>query len=139
MRASVSIERLAGRPALFNRKRLRRRHVAHHGAVDELHHVERGTVHIVVVHSPAAGATGTLVGCSAERILCSRDMSWAVARTCPSGGRRNTQRWPVGVGHAEGEVRVATGDERERQRRLGGRYVPTNQAVTFSLSMPSTC
>ena len=56
-------------------------------------------------------------------IRCSRPMSWAVASTWPSGGRRSTQRRAGGVGDAEGEVRVAAGDqlEVERRRRPSGR------------------
>ena len=70
-------------------------------------------------------------------ILCSRPMSCAVASTWPSGGRRSTNRWPVGVGDAVGEVRVAAGDEVERPavRCAPGTWA-SNQDVTRSTSMP---
>ena len=54
---------------------------------------------------------------------CSRPMSWAVASTWPSGGRRSTQRWPAVVGDREGQVRVAAGDQVEAQGRATRRGV----------------
>ena len=54
---------------------------------------------------------------------CSRPMSWAVASTWPSGGRRSTYAVAVGVGHPEGEVGVAAGDELELERALRARDV----------------
>lgn len=47
------------------------------------------------VQRPTTEGTGTSVGPSAEMIVCSRAMSWAVASTCPNGGRRSTQCPPA--------------------------------------------
>ena len=44
-------------------------------------------------------------------------MSWAVASTCPSGGRRSTNRRPSASVTREREVRTPAGDERELERR----------------------
>ena len=68
---------------------------------------------------------------------CSRPMSWAVASTWPSGGRRSTQWWPA--------VSVTPNVRFEwppamRSNDRGGAACGTcsaNQAVTCSTSMPS--
>ena len=48
---------------------------------------------------------------------CSRPMSWALASTWPSGGRRSTSARPSAAVHAVGEVGVAAGDDVEAERR----------------------
>ena len=50
---------------------------------------------------------------------CSRPMSWALASTWPSGGRRSTRRAPSASTTAVGQVGVTAGDDLERERRLG--------------------
>ena len=116
MRGEDVDDRLAGHPPLVEPEGLADRGVAHDGAVDEAHDVERRPVDRVVGAEADRGRHRHAVGAKAEMMRCSRPMSWAVARTCPSGGRRSTQRCPASSVDVEGEVRVPAGDERERER-----------------------
>ena len=93
----------------------RRGRVANDVAVDEVHHVERRAVDSTSVHrSRARGRPARRSAPRPAMMRCSRPMSWAVASTWPSGGRRSTQRVPGRVGDLEREVRVAAGDQRRR-------------------------
>ena len=75
-------------------------------------------------------------------IVCSRLMSWAVASTCPSGGRRNTQAWSFASDAASVTRYVRL--ERPpamRSKCSGGLMSSTwssNHAVTLATSTPST-
>ena len=110
-------------------------------AVDPLHHVERRPDHRLVgaqrIRRPAPGRA---VPCSAVITRYSRPMSWAVASTCPSGGRRTTQLARA-VGDLVGQVRLAAGDQlcpegavqerrcRRRQPGPQGGHVQTRRVV----------
>ena len=110
-------------PAVAVRRRARRarRPVRYGDAVDELHHVEGRAEHARGPRRAAGCAgTGTAVRCSALITRYSRAMSCAVARTCPSGGRRTTQRAAPSVTRV-GEVGPAALDQlgRSAGRRPG--------------------
>jgi len=91
--------------------------VAHHGAVDEVHHVEGGAVDRLVGAEPD--------GCGNRHVGAgqSRD-DLVLAAHVVGGGEDLAERWAPqhpaagdGVGDLEGEVGVPTRDEPEVQRR----------------------
>ena len=64
---------------------------AHDVAVDEAHDVERLPVDLGVVAQPDERRDGhARLAASPAMMRCSRPMSWALASTWPSGGRRST-------------------------------------------------
>ena len=71
-------------------------------------------------------------------ILCSRPMSWAVASTCPSGGRRRTKRRPA----ASVTPNVRFEWPPAMSVNSSGAWTPgtcsSNHAVTFAWSIPRT-
>ena len=72
-------------------------------------------------------------------IRCSRPMSWALASTWPSGGRRSTNARAVGAGDAVRQVGVAAGDQVEAERRRGaGDVLGEPGRDPFAVSMPAT-
>ena len=85
-------------------------------AVDPLHHVERRAEH-VGRRRRARRSAGPARRCpaSADIAVYSRPMSWAVACTWPSGGRR-TIHHDGAVGDLVGEVGLAAGDQRAAVR-----------------------
>ena len=66
----------------------------------------------------------------------SRPMSWAVASTCPSGGRRTTMPPPVGTGHRVRQVRAAAADQLRRERPDGTVDVGLQPRAHRSMSRP---
>ena len=123
MRANVSMIDSPAARRCVDRQRLRGWHVANHGAVDELHHVERRPVHVVVGAQPRDGCDRYVGGAQRREDLV---LTGHVVRGGEHVAEGRTAQHPpasVRVGDVEGEVGVTAGDERERKRRDRGRYV----------------
>ena len=118
----------------------RRLLVAQDVSVHERHHDRRGAVDGGVgAQAERPGDGHVRVDCRALMTVCSRVMSWAVASTWLTGGRRRAYGVAGGVGHPVGEVGAPAGDELEV---VTGRSTPATLAASHvgdgARSMPST-